>query len=467
MNIFKKVSIGVLAIMFSLGLSGPTAVLAAGPTLVNLGTSGNFAILAKTGISTTGLTSINGNIGVSPISASAITGFGLTLPAASPFSTSVLVAGKVYAPDYANPTPANMTTAVLDMQTAYTDAMGRAAGVTELGAGNIGGLTLAPGVYKWGTGVTIPADVTLSGSANDVWIFQIAQTLTVSSSAHIVLSGGAQAGNVFWIVSGQTTIGTSAVFNGNILDQTAIVLNTGATLNGRALAQTAVTLDSNAVSTPSGGAANSDSGSNSISTNVISNSINAGASITSSPFVTLALSATGATEMIISNDTGFAGASWETYVASKPWVLTSGDGLKTVYAKFRDAVGDMSSVVSSTVTVSTNGTIAANSHEPIQGCSLGNIYNTSTGALCINNVGSGARVVYNFGNKDIRNGSRGNFVMELQKFLNAKLNSGLTVDGEAGPRTVIMVKKWQAQNGLVSDGVAGPKTKAKMNAEIN
>jgi hypothetical protein len=100
--------------------------------------------------------------------------------------------------------------------------------------------------------VTIPTDVTLSGGANDVWIFQIAQTLTVSSAANIILSGGAQANNIFWVVAGQTTIGTTAVFNGNILDQTAIVLNTGATLNGRALAQTAVTLDSNSVIIPSG-----------------------------------------------------------------------------------------------------------------------------------------------------------------------------------------------------------------------
>jgi hypothetical protein len=139
------------------------------------------------------------------------------------------------------------------MQTAYTDAAGRAPNVTELGAGNIGGLTLAPGAYKWGTGVTIPTDVTLSGSAQDIWILEIAQTLTVSSGVKIVLSGGAQANNIFWVVAGQTTIGTTAVFNGNILDQTAIVLNTGARLNGRALAQTAVTLDSNSVTMPVSG----------------------------------------------------------------------------------------------------------------------------------------------------------------------------------------------------------------------
>jgi hypothetical protein len=144
-----------------------------------------------------------------------------------------------------------MTTAIGDMQTAYVNAAGRTLPTaTELGAGNIAGMTLAPGLYKWGTGLTIPTDVTLSGGANDVWIFQVAQTLNLGNGAHINLSGGAQAKNIFWQVAGQTTIGTTAIFNGNILDQTAIVLNTGATLNGRALAQTAVTLNANAVIKP-------------------------------------------------------------------------------------------------------------------------------------------------------------------------------------------------------------------------
>lgn len=188
---------------------------------------------------------------MSPAAATFITGFDLVLPAASAFSTSALVTGKVYAPGYADPTPANITTAVSDMQTAYTDAQGRTnPTATELGAGNIGGMTLAPGLYKWGTGVTIPSDVTLSGSANDVWIFQIAQNLDISSAKKVILSGGAQASNIFWAVAGQTTLGTTSVFNGNILGQTAIVLNTGAVLNGRALAQTAVTLDANTVTAP-------------------------------------------------------------------------------------------------------------------------------------------------------------------------------------------------------------------------
>jgi hypothetical protein len=241
---------------FGIGIAAPIAVLAAGPAGVNLGTAGNFAILAKTGISTTGSTSVVGNLGISPAAASYITGFALTLPAAGAFSTSVLVTGNIYAPGYADPTPAVMTAAVNDMQAAYVDAAGRTdPAATELGAGNIGGLTLAPGLYKWSTGVTIPTNVTLSGGANDVWIFQVAQNLDVSSGVNIILSGGAQASNVFWIVAGQTTIGTTAVMNGNILDQTSIVLNTGARLNGRALAQAAVTLDANTVTEPNVAAA--------------------------------------------------------------------------------------------------------------------------------------------------------------------------------------------------------------------
>jgi hypothetical protein len=247
-NYNKKLNLITMVVTLVVGLSGALSVFAAGPVSVDLQSAGNFVILAKAGISTTGTTLIVGNIGVSPVSATYITGFALSLPVASSFSTSPLVIGKVFAPDYANPTPVNMTTAIGDMENAYTNASGRTnPTATELGAGNIGGLTLAPGLYKWGTSVIIPSNVTLSGSANDVWIFQIAQNLNISSATKVILNGGAQAGNIFWVVAGQTTIGTGASFVGNILDKTAIVLNTGATLNGRALAQTAVTLDSNAV----------------------------------------------------------------------------------------------------------------------------------------------------------------------------------------------------------------------------
>ncbi|KKS71587.1 MAG: hypothetical protein UV42_C0024G0009 [Candidatus Magasanikbacteria bacterium GW2011_GWE2_42_7] len=247
----NKLSIAIALVVFFMFTALPGTTVAAGPTAVHLGSASDFVILAKSGISTTGATSVVGDIGVSPISATAMTGFGLIMDASNIFSTSAVLTGKAYAADYMTPTPANMTTAVSNMETAYTDAAGRTNPIeTELGAGNIGGMTLAPGLYKWSTGVTIPTDLTLSGGANDVWIFQIAQNLTISSAMKIVLSGGAQASNVFWQVAGQTTLGTNAEFSGNILGQTAIVLNTGAVLNGRALSQTAVTLDANIVSVP-------------------------------------------------------------------------------------------------------------------------------------------------------------------------------------------------------------------------
>ncbi|MGD0994676.1 MAG: ice-binding family protein [Candidatus Bathyarchaeia archaeon] len=217
-----------------------------------LGTAGNFAILAKTGISTTGTTSITGNIGVSPAAATYITGFGLIMDKSNTFSTSSLVIGKVYAANYATPTPTMMTTAISDMQTAYTTVAGLTtpAPVTALGAGNIGGLTITAGIYKWSTNVIIPSAVTLSGSSSDEWVFQIAGTLTVSSNVQVILSGGAQASNIFWVVAGQTTLGTHSAFNGIILDKTTIALTTGATLNGIALAQSAVTLQSNTIISP-------------------------------------------------------------------------------------------------------------------------------------------------------------------------------------------------------------------------
>ena len=220
------------------------------PQAVNLGTAGDYVILAKAGISTVPTTVVTGNLGVSPAQATAITGFSLIMDSTNVFSASSQVTGKVYAPGYAAPTPSNLTTAIGDMQAAFTDAAGRAPNVTELGNGNIGGMTLKPGVYKWGTGLLVPTNVTLTGSATDVWIFQIAQNLTVSNAVDIALAGGAVPKNVFWQVSGSTDIGTTVHFEGVILDQTAIALATGASITGRLLAQTAVTLESNAVVEP-------------------------------------------------------------------------------------------------------------------------------------------------------------------------------------------------------------------------
>jgi hypothetical protein len=217
---------------------------------VNLGTAGSFVILAKSRISTVPTSAITGDLGVSPAAASYITGFGLTADATNAFSTSPQVSGKVYAADYAQPTPTKMTTAIGDMELAFTDAAARAPDVTELGAGNIGGRTLIPGVYKWSSGLLIPADVTLSGSATDVWIFQIAQDLTMSSATKIILSGGALPKNVFWQVAGAVTLGTGAHCEGVILTQTSATLRTGASIKGRLLAQTAVTIDGSTVVAP-------------------------------------------------------------------------------------------------------------------------------------------------------------------------------------------------------------------------
>jgi len=223
---------------------------AAGPAPVVLGTSGNFVILAKSGVSTVPDSAVTGDVGVSPAAATYLTGFSLTADATNVFATSDQVTGQLFAADYAVPTPSNLTTAVSNMETAYTDAAGRAADTTELLAGNIGGQTLVPGVYKWGTGVSIATDLTLDGAANDVWIFQVAGGLTMASATDVLLAGGADANNIFWQVAGVVSIGTTAHFEGVILAQTAIALDTGASVHGRLLAQTAVTLDQNVVTEP-------------------------------------------------------------------------------------------------------------------------------------------------------------------------------------------------------------------------
>lgn len=217
---------------------------------VDLGAAQDFAILAKTGISSVPPSSVTGSVGLSPAAATFITGFSLTADGTNVFALSPQVSGMVYAADYAVPTPADLTAAVGDMELAFTDAAGRAPGVTELGAGNIGGMTLEPGVYAWGTGLLIPTDVTLSGSSTDVWIFQIAQDLTVSSGVRVTLAGGARPENVYWQVAGLVDLGTTAHLEGVVLSQTSITLRTGASVNGRLLAQTAVDIDGATVVDP-------------------------------------------------------------------------------------------------------------------------------------------------------------------------------------------------------------------------
>jgi hypothetical protein len=222
-----------------------------GPAVVNLGTAGNYAILAKTGVSSVPDSKVTGDIGLSPAAATYLTGFSLTADSTNVFATSPQIVGKAFASNYAVPTPNTLTTAVGDMQTAYTDAAGRPTpDHLELGTGNIGGLTLAPGLYKWTSSVTIPTDVIISGGANDVWIFQTSGDLTMSNAKSVILAGGAQAKNIFWQVAGQVTIGTGAHFEGILLCQTQVTLQTSATMNGRILAQTMVALQKATVTVP-------------------------------------------------------------------------------------------------------------------------------------------------------------------------------------------------------------------------
>ena len=209
---------------------------------VNVGTASSFAILSKAGVTDVPSSKITGNVGASPITGAAI---GLTCAEVSGAILSVDAAGPLPCRVTA---PSTLTTAARDMETAYTDAAGRTnPTAVNLGAGQMGGLTLAPGLYKWTSNVGISKDVTLAGGADQVWIFQIAGSLTQASATNVILSGGAQAKNVFWQTAGGVAIGTTAHSEGTILGKTQIALNTGASTNGRLLAQTAVTLQKNVV----------------------------------------------------------------------------------------------------------------------------------------------------------------------------------------------------------------------------
>ncbi|MDQ1723528.1 MAG: hypothetical protein QOG52_556 [Frankiaceae bacterium] len=225
--------------------SGPAAIVTTQLAPVNLGTADTFAILSKSGITDVYASAINGDVGASPITGAAI---GLVCPE--------VMTGTVYTVNAAGPAcrvsdATLLTLAVSDMQNAYNDAAGRTfPDFVALGAGEIGGLTLAPGLYKWNTGVSISTDVTLTGGPNDVWIFQIAGTLNEASAKNVTLAGGAQAKNVFWQTAGAVAIGTTAHFEGTILSHTMIAMKTGASINGRLLAHTAVTLQKNTVTRP-------------------------------------------------------------------------------------------------------------------------------------------------------------------------------------------------------------------------
>mmetsp|Transcript_13036 Transcript_13036/g.11106 ORF Transcript_13036/g.11106 Transcript_13036/m.11106 type:complete len:201 (-) Transcript_13036:171-773(-) len=197
-------------------------------------------MLSKAGISNVPTSAVTGNVGTSPI-----TGAAISLPCTE-------VAGQIYTVDAVadcmENDPSKLTSAVGAMETLFSDLTGRKdPDFLNLGAGNIGGRTLAPGLYKYSTPLLITSDVTIEGSSTDIWIFQVAQKLQLDNGVRITLEGGALAENVYWAVTEQAVLGTTSHFEGTLLSATAINMKTHATINGRLYAQTAITLEMNTV----------------------------------------------------------------------------------------------------------------------------------------------------------------------------------------------------------------------------
>ena len=215
-----------VAVMFV----GQDATAAQAP--VALGSAAKFAVLAATTVTSSGATTIHGHLGVSP--GTAVAG-------------SLRVSGMIHA---GGPTTARPQS---DLTTAYNDAAGRTNGAITV-AGNLGGLTLTPGLYKSISSLEISSgDLTLDarGNTNAVFIFQMASTLTTTSGRQVILSGGAKAANIFWQVGSSATLGTLSVLKGNVLASTSITLQNGAAVEGRLLARkAAVTLDTNTITVP-------------------------------------------------------------------------------------------------------------------------------------------------------------------------------------------------------------------------
>jgi hypothetical protein len=233
---------------------------------VDLKTAGNYVILAEAGVTyiptatVSSTPKIIGNIGVSPAAASFITGFALNLPAGGAFSTSTLVNGAVYAPGYAPPTPANLTTAVTDKLAAYSAAAamataggglaGGAPGTACPGTGALGGITLTPGVYTCTVPISIGSGTSVTLSGAGVYVIKTTQTLTQAASTSVNLTNGALPQNVFWQVAGTVSIDASAHMEGVILSASDISLVTSATVKGRLFSHTTVAMDSNTVTQP-------------------------------------------------------------------------------------------------------------------------------------------------------------------------------------------------------------------------
>jgi hypothetical protein len=314
----KQVLMGfVLAVAL---MAPPGTLVAAGPAPVNLGSAAHFAILAGAAVTTTGGGIINGDVGASPITGAAI------------HLTQAQVNGTIYAVDAAGPAgsvidPALLLTAKGDLTTAFNDAAGRtptpSGPFLNPGAGNIGGLNLVPGLYKFtGTALITGSDVTLTGGPDDVWIFQIAADLEVGSTVQVILAGGAQARNIFWQVGTSATIGTFAVFKGTIMADQAITMNTSSTMDGRALAFTAgVTFNGDAGELPTPNAP-----------------VFTGISSTTTNSVTVVLSSTPFFLVTLQSSPGLSPPNWTTIAtntpATSPWTFTDTNVMATVTQRF-------------------------------------------------------------------------------------------------------------------------------------
>jgi hypothetical protein len=290
---------------------------------VNLGSAAHFTILAGAAVTTTGGGIINGDVGASPISGSAI------------HLTQAQVNGTIYAVDASGPAGAVidaglLTTAKGDLTTAFNDAAGRtpvpSGPFLNPGAGNLGGLNLVPGLYKFtGQALITGANVTLTGGPDDVWIFQIAADLDVGSNIQVILVGGAQARNIFWQVGTGATIGTFAVFKGTILADQAIVMKTTSTMDGRALSFSAgVTFNGTVGELPTPRAP--------VFTDI---------SITSANSVTVTLNTTPYALLTLQSSPTLSPPNWKiihtTIPTTTPWMFTDTNALSAETRRFYQA----------------------------------------------------------------------------------------------------------------------------------
>ncbi len=295
-------------------------LLAAGPAAVNLRSAAPFTILAATTITTTGGGTINGNVGLSPNAGSAI------------HLTQAQVNGTIYAVDGTGPpgsviAPSLLGAAMGDLTTAYNEARDRVPSPTGAflnpGAGNLGGLTLSPGLYKFDAAAMITgSDLTLTGGPDDVWIFQVGSDLQVGNGIQIILVGGAQARNIFWQVGTAAVIGTTAVFKGNILADQSVTMNTGSTIDGRALASNAaVTYNGSGGSFP-----------------VAATPYFTGISRANNGAVTLTLETTPYFQVTLQTSTDLTPNSWTNvttdYPTATPWTYTHVSGQATGPKRF-------------------------------------------------------------------------------------------------------------------------------------